>query len=174
MLPIRCILHPTNFSEHSSCAFSLAAGLARDYGARLVVLHVMGPPVATAPVAAYAEGLSAIDLDKMIAAARERLDRLPEPRPDVRSERRLAEGDAVEEILRVSQEIGADLIVLGTHGRTGLERLVMGSVAEQVVRKATCPVITVKTPLPEAVTTAVPAEETAPVREQLAGVAESA
>jgi len=68
----------------------------------------------------------------------------------VRAERRLAEGDAVEETLRVAQEANADLIVMGTHGWTGLGRLLMGSVAEQVVRRASCPVLTVKAPFPDA------------------------
>jgi hypothetical protein len=69
------------------------------------------------------------------------------PHADARAERRLEEGDAVTEILRVAEEAPADLIVLGTHGRTGLARLLMGSVAEQVVRRAPCPVLTVKAPL---------------------------
>jgi nucleotide-binding universal stress UspA family protein len=74
--------------------------------------------------------------------------------PAVKIEHRLAEGDPAREILRVARETGCDLIVMGTHGWTGLGRLLMGSVAEQVVRKATCPVLTVKTPIPD---TAIPA-----------------
>jgi nucleotide-binding universal stress UspA family protein len=58
----------------------------------------------------------------------------------------MTEGDAVDEILRVARDADADLIVLGTHGRTGLGRLLMGSVAEQVVRRAPCPVLVVKAP----------------------------
>jgi nucleotide-binding universal stress UspA family protein len=58
----------------------------------------------------------------------------------------LAEGDPAAEIIRAAQETGAELIVMGTHGRTGLQRLLMGSVAEQVLRKASCPVLTVKAP----------------------------
>jgi hypothetical protein len=65
-------------------------------------------------------------------------------------------GDPASAILRVTQELPADLIVMGTHGRTGLGRLLMGSVAEQVVRKAPCPVVTVKTPLPEKKASEVP------------------
>ena len=62
---------------------------------------------------------------------------------------RVHEGDPATQIVRVAQETRCDLIVLGTHGRTGLGRLLMGSVAEQVLRKAPCPVLTVKTPFPE-------------------------
>jgi nucleotide-binding universal stress UspA family protein len=65
-------------------------------------------------------------------------------------EHRLVEGDAATVILQVATEIKCDLIVMGTHGRTGLSRLLMGSVAEQVVRNASCPVLTVKTPQHEA------------------------
>src|SRR5262249_33247405 len=65
---------------------------------------------------------------------------------EVRVEHRLAEGDAAAEILRVARETNCDLVVMGTHGRKGLGRLLMGSVAEQVVRKAPCPVLTLKTP----------------------------
>jgi nucleotide-binding universal stress UspA family protein len=61
----------------------------------------------------------------------------------------LQEGDPATEILRIAQECKCDLIVMGTHGRTGVARLLMGSVAEHVVRKAECPVLVVKTPLPK-------------------------
>src|SRR5919198_2663943 len=81
-------------------------------------------------------------------AAQEQLDRVTVPHANVRAERRLEQGDAVTEILRIAQEAHVDLIVLGTHGRTGLGRLLMGSVAEQVVRQAACPVLTVKAPFP--------------------------
>jgi nucleotide-binding universal stress UspA family protein len=74
------------------------------------------------------------------------LNRMAIPDQQIRAERRLEEGDPVTHILRVARETSCDLIVMGTHGRTGLGRLVMGSVAEQVVRKALCPVLTVKMP----------------------------
>jgi nucleotide-binding universal stress UspA family protein len=64
----------------------------------------------------------------------------------VNVEHQLKAGDAVAEILSMARHLPCDLIVLGTHGRTGLDRLLMGSVAEQIVRKAPCPVLTVKTP----------------------------
>jgi nucleotide-binding universal stress UspA family protein len=144
MLPIRTILHPTDFSDRSAAALQLACALARDYGARLIVLHVT-----ELPTVAYGEGVVPPNPEELRAAAQEQLDRLQVPHGNVRAERRLEQGDAVTEILRVAQEAHADLIVLGTHGRTGLGRLLMGSVAEQVVRRAACPVLTVKTPLPE-------------------------
>ena len=66
-------------------------------------------------------------------------------------EYRVQDGDPVVEILEVTREAPCDLIVMGTHGRTGLGRLLMGSVAEQVLRRASCPVLTVRTPFPEPV-----------------------
>jgi nucleotide-binding universal stress UspA family protein len=141
MLPIRTILHPTDFSERSGSALRLACALTRDYGARLVVLHV-----ATPPDVIYSEGALPLDPEVFYREAKERLDRLEVPEGNVRAERRFEEGDPATEILRVAPEVNADLIVMGTHGRTGLGRLLMGSVAEQIVRKASCPVLTVKTP----------------------------
>ena len=141
MLPVQTILHPTDFSKQSSYALGLACALARDYGARLVVLHVVA-----APTVIYGEGVVPPNPEELRAAAQEQLNALDVPGLDVHAERRLEEGAATTEILRVAEELHADLIVMGTHGRTGLGRLLMGSVAEQVVRKALCPVLTVKIP----------------------------
>ena|SRR5581483_11873525 len=144
MLPIHTILHPTDFSEHSQFAWRLACALARDYGARLVVVHVIDLPVAV-----YGEGVMVSEPEDY-QAVEEELDRMHAPDPNVRVEHRVLEGDPVEEILVAARQAHAELIVMGTHGRTGLERLLMGSVAEQVVRRSTCPVLTVRTPFPEA------------------------
>src|SRR5262249_22057556 len=122
MLAVHTILHPTDFSERSQFAFWLACSLARDYGARLVVLHAV-----TVPTVVYAEGVVPVDPEALRIAAEGQLDRLQPPWANVRAEKRLVEGDAVEEILRAAQDTSADLIVLGTHGRTGLGRLLMGS-----------------------------------------------
>jgi nucleotide-binding universal stress UspA family protein len=156
MLAIKTLLHPTDFSERSTYAFHLACALARDYGARLVLLHVT-----TTPTIGYGEGLLPPDPELFVQEAREQLHRLAVPDGNVRAEHRLEEGEPVTEILRVAQEIHADLIVLGTHGRAGLGRLLMGSVAEQVVRKATCPVLTVKVPQPQLLPSAEPHPATA-------------
>jgi nucleotide-binding universal stress UspA family protein len=141
MLGIHTILYPTDFSDHSAYAFRLACALARDYGARLVVLHVAEPPVVVG-----GEGVMVLPCAIDLEALRERLDQLRLKDPKVVVEHQLIEGEAASEILRVAAESKCDLIVMGTHGRTGLRRLLMGSVAEKVVRKAACPVLTVKTP----------------------------
>jgi quercetin dioxygenase-like cupin family protein len=72
------------------------------------------------------------------------------PDPGIRVEHRLAEGDSPAEILRLAQVLPADMIVMGSHGRTGIRRLLTGSVAEEVLRKATCPVLVIRAPLPQA------------------------
>jgi nucleotide-binding universal stress UspA family protein len=146
MLKIQTILCATDFSEPSNNAFRLACSLARDHGANMVVLHVVPTSVLAYGGVMTPEPAPAPHRDELLA----RLRQLVAPDPQVRVEHRLTEGDAAAEILRVAKESGSGLIVLGTHGRTGLARLLMGSVAEKVVRKAPCPVLTVKTPIPEA------------------------
>jgi nucleotide-binding universal stress UspA family protein len=141
MLTIKTILHPTDFSVHSEYAFRLACSLARDHGARVVALHVLTPPVVAYPVGVVPPAPGE-DEDQ----AEAQLARLRPPDPEVPLVRRLTHGYAAAEILRVAEETRCDLIVMGTHGWTWLGRLLMGSVAEKVVRHAPCPVLTVKTP----------------------------
>src|SRR5688572_15670272 len=143
MLGIRTILHPTDFSKNSEYARHLAAALARDYNAHLVVLHVQPIPVA---VYGYGEGI----LPPTVEARDELLRKLEGlDIPGVWTTHRLEEGDAVTEILNVAKDMNADLIVMGTHGGRGLTRLLMGSVAELVVRRANCPVLTIRHPFHE-------------------------
>src|SRR5262245_59069946 len=85
-----------------------------------------------------------------LAALKEQLFKVKCPDPAVRVAHRLEDGDPARAIVQVAREVPCDLIILGTHGRRGLARLLMGSVAEQVVRKAPCPVVTVRTPFPAA------------------------
>src|SRR5262245_5711295 len=143
MLAMKTILHPTDFSERSEFAFRLAYALARDHGARLMVLHVVSPAVL------YGEGMVVLPPESYQQEAETKLRQLPTHDPKVSVVHKVAEGDPTREILRVAQEAKCDLIVMGTHGWTGLGRILMGSVAEGVVRKAPCPVLTVKMPVPQ-------------------------
>jgi nucleotide-binding universal stress UspA family protein len=145
MLSIQTILHPTDLSSSSVFAFQLACALARDYGARLIILHVVLPPSAVA----YRDMIMRGEFDGSYQQLREELEKIQPPDPTIRVEHRLQEGDAASEILRMAQETHADLVVMGTHGRVGLGRL-MGSVAEKVVRQAHCPVLTIRAALPSA------------------------
>jgi nucleotide-binding universal stress UspA family protein len=146
MYAIKSILHPTDFSEYSQAGFRLACALARDYGARLLLLHVarqagIAPFMATIPAEPehHHEEMTA-SLAKLRAEA-----------AGIAVEERLAFSDnPAAEIVRCAEQFQCDLIVMGTHGRTGLGRVLMGSVAEAVTRKSNCcPVLTVKMPLPE-------------------------
>jgi nucleotide-binding universal stress UspA family protein len=132
-------LHPTDFSEHSESAFRLACALAWDYKARLVLLHVLPPPMVI-----YAGGLAPADMWRDTDEAKGRLRRMEAEAHRVRVESLVMEGDPVDMILRAAEETQSDVIVMGTHGRTALARLVLGSVAEGVLRKAHCPVLTAK------------------------------
>jgi nucleotide-binding universal stress UspA family protein len=142
MLSLRTILHPTDFSKPSDYAFRLACSLARDHGAGLTLLHVMRPP------RVYGGEMGALILpEDHPDSLRDSLEQLRPTDPLLRVDHRLEEGDPAGLIVAVAEEIGCDLIVMGTHGRNGLGRILMGSVAEQVMRKAPCPVLTVKAPM---------------------------
>jgi nucleotide-binding universal stress UspA family protein len=139
MLPIKTVLHPTDFSERSDQAFHLACNLASDYGANLVILHVVRMPIL------LGDGVMMPSVSAREDVLRDKLLSLEVP-DQVDVIRKLEEGNPAAEILQLAQLCHADLIVMGTHGRRGLQRLVMGSVAEEVVRRAACPVLTVAAP----------------------------
>lgn len=142
----KTILHPTDFSERSEAALAAAAMFARAYGARLVVLHVSVPPAAL-----YGEGAVPVLPSEWRAGMKRALDRIVSPDPTVALERRIEDGDPADTIVRVAREIDADVIIMGTHGRTGLSRLLLGSVAESVLRKADGMVMTIKVPMKESI-----------------------
>jgi nucleotide-binding universal stress UspA family protein len=141
MIPIKTILHPTDFSKPSEYALRFACALARDYQARLVLVHVVEPPVY------YGElGMTVPLPSDFHEHLHERLSKLVPANSGVPVETILMEGNAAKEILRVADDRHCDLIVLGTHGRTGVSRVLLGSVAEDVIRHSRLPVLTLKTP----------------------------
>ncbi|MCC7084408.1 MAG: universal stress protein [Pirellulales bacterium] len=140
-MQLKKILFPTDFSHASDAGLPLATALARDTGATLVILHVEEPPLAYGGGELY-YGIPEPNteaLQKMLAAVKP-------ADPQVAYVHRMVTGDPATEIVRVANDERADIIVVGTHGRTGLTRLLMGSVAEQVIRRAACPVLTFKEP----------------------------
>lgn len=145
MLNCNVVFHPTDFSAHSKEAFRYACSLARDNNAGLVVAHVTAPLMS--PVPAGIATASEDGIDDYRQSLQQHL-KANQPPSDyaLKTEYRLREGDVVEEVLNLADEVKADLIVMGTHGRTGLGRLFMGSTAEQTLRHAKCPVLTVKLP----------------------------
>jgi nucleotide-binding universal stress UspA family protein len=139
MMPFKTILFATDFSPTSAVAFNVAAALARDYRARVIALHVIEPVRV-----GFSEYGSYIGPEEDRGRAMELLNAIEAPSPRVTIEHRLLEGAPAEMIAEAAAETKADLIVMGTHGRTGLTRLVMGSVAEEVLRCAPCPVLTIR------------------------------
>jgi nucleotide-binding universal stress UspA family protein len=129
------ILFATDFSPPSQAALRYASSLARDAGATLLIVHVVEPPL---------DQVYYMPPDYSHSEVRRELESVVPAFKDVKYEQRLLTGIAADEILRVSNEEGVDLIVMGTHGRTGWMRLLMGSVAQAVMRRAPCPVLTLK------------------------------
>ena len=145
MLPVKKILCPTDFSGPARECIQSAAEMASHFGAELIVLHVV-PVIPTLPpdpnyvfkIPEYEQFLHA-DAEKHL---REIRDALAAKNVNVRT--MLSHGSAAEEIVATAKNEKVDLIVIATHGSTGWQRLVFGSVTEKVVRLAECPVLTVR------------------------------
>ncbi len=133
------VLFPSDFSTKGRDALEYATRLARDSGATLLIAHVEEPPVVYGDGAFY-YGVPEPDRGAMEAMLRE----IKPTDPTVPFEHRLVEGAPADAIVALAKEEGVDLIVMSSHGRTGLGRLLLGSVAEVVTRRAECPVLIVK------------------------------
>lgn len=136
------ILHPTDFSASSNQALKYACSLAVQYNAQLHLIHVLQMVIGTSTVA----GFDVDDLHrKQVQYANEELSSLPESVVSYNGSliRNVCEGGPFVEIIRYAKDNAIDLIVMGTHGYSGMKHLIMGSVAENVVRTAPCPVLTV-------------------------------
>jgi len=139
MFPAKKIVCPTDFSDGSNQALAEATELALHFGAEIHLVHILellppteaGMPLPQAEVGAAAEAM---------------LRKIAEPltAKGVRTQVAVGEGDAAAEIVRMAGELGADLIVIATHGNTGWRHFAFGSVTERVVRLATCPVLTIR------------------------------
>jgi universal stress protein A len=133
------ILFPTDFSTVSDDAMRFATMLARDTGAKLVILHVEEPPTA------YGGGDMYYGVPEPDTGALKRMLEVLKPDdPKVPYEQHLVLGSPADEIIEYAKREQVDMIVMASHGRTGVVRFLMGSVAERVVREAPCPVVTVK------------------------------
>ena len=146
MSRFRRILHPTDFSSASTAAFKRAVTMAKKDHSELVLVHVLAPPM---PLAG--EGYIPPNVYEDLEAsaqryAEKRLATLKDKAKTagVRASTVIREGVADEQIVRAARAKKADVIVLGTHGRTGLAKLFLGSVASRVVTAAPCPVLTVR------------------------------
>lgn len=146
MITIRRILAPTDLSDHARPALRYAVELADKFAAELILLHVVPDAILALPDAVMPTPASLPDLSAMTAAGRQGLahliaaEKLEPHRP--RAEVRI--GSPAAEIVAAAADLHADLICITTHGRGGLARVVMGSVAEAILRQAPCPVLTVR------------------------------
>src|ERR1700682_4743447 len=151
-LQIRKILLPTDFSGCATYALSYAAAIARATRATIICVHVVEPIVPAVGYTGLAEPMPIADISEQLEDSAERqLPQLAECEEfnglDV--EEVIVHGDAAAEIVRVAGEREVDLIVVSSHGRTGLGRILFGSPAEAGGRPASCPVLVVKPPLQE-------------------------
>jgi nucleotide-binding universal stress UspA family protein len=137
----RTILHPTDFSNSSRLAFQLAATLLQSQGGRLIVLHVKQ---AFGPMVSYGAALAQLETPGEEDRLRRLVEQFAVTESRIAIEHRIVEGNAATEILNAARDSQCDLIVMGSHGRTELDRLELGSVAEQVIGKAPCPVVTIR------------------------------
>jgi len=133
MIHVRKILYPTDFSTYSNQAYFHAVALAENHGASLSIIYVYVPG---------ADGTSPGERRHW----REQLEQIRPANPAIPVHHVLLEGDPATEVVRYAADAAIDLIVMGTHGRSGLERLLVGSVTERVMREAPCSVMAVKLP----------------------------
>lgn len=148
MIKIERILFPTDFSDHSKHAFGYALSFAKEYGAQLTMLHVIED-------VQYLANAYMFDVPMMPSFADMEQNRLKEMEEfierevadsSIKIEKSIKHGRPFIEIIHAAREGNADLIVIATHGRGGLEHILFGSTAEKVVRKAPCPVLSIRTP----------------------------
>ena len=145
MSQIRRILHPSDFSRASSPAFALAVDMAKTHGAELLVIHVLAP--LAIPPEGYVPPNLYLDLEaRTRAAAEKQLAALVAraQKAGVKASSRVLEGPPADRIAEAAKSGRASLIAIGTHGRTGLARFFLGSVAARMVAIAPCPVLTVR------------------------------
>ncbi len=143
---VETILVPVDFSEHSAKAVTYAKEIAETTGARLQILHSIEEPVYPYFYAPAGDFSLAQELEVLREKTDEALDKLiyDTPGPEVQAEKYVVSGTPSVEITRFAEDEGSDLIIIPTHGLTGLERMLLGSTAERVVRMATCPVLAIK------------------------------
>jgi nucleotide-binding universal stress UspA family protein len=167
MIRVSQILVPTDFSPTSDLALDYAREIARRFGASLHLLHVLEDPFVHGPFASDMFIDERADVRRAVLEdARARLAHRVRRREGevAAASAEIVSGHSADTIVKYAHELGADLIVMGTHGRTGLAHLLIGSVAERVFRTSPCPVMTVRMPvaaepvrLPETIPAAVPA-----------------
>ncbi len=142
----RTILVPYDFSEHSKKALETALDLGRRFHSDLHLLHVVTPPIVAYPTMGTTAAPPSSLLVDLREAAERSLDEVVAAvdKPPGKVKGHISAGGATAETIReTAEQLGADLIVMGTHGRTGMARVFLGSVAERTLRRAPCPILMV-------------------------------
>ena len=142
-MQLKQILIPIDFSDYSDQALRWGVSLAQKYGAKLLLLHVIPEVLEEVSARESAGEQLVIDLTAEVEAQLHEIARQG-LKEGVAVDVRVADGEPADAILRMARQEKVDLIVMGTHGRTGLSHLLLGSTAEAVVRAAACPVFTVR------------------------------
>jgi nucleotide-binding universal stress UspA family protein len=144
MFQPRVILCPIDFTDNATVALGVASDIARQNKSTLIVLHVaesLGPEGLS-----FGEVQNRLQPEGHIAELQQRLQKAAPPQAGLTLRHLLTEGSPAKVVEEVVREQHVDLVVLGTHGRTGLDRLLMGSIAEEILRRCPCPVLIVKYP----------------------------
>ena len=148
-MKIATILCPVDYSLGSFTALTKALDLAASFRARVEVLHVWELPHSLRPdLMVWLEGSERSEVSRVVTsqAAQEMarfLEKLPLAQRQILTTK-ILEGNIIDQIIKTAKDGGFDMIVMGTHGRTGLEHVLLGSIAERTIRRATCPVLTVR------------------------------
>ncbi|MBU1096564.1 MAG: universal stress protein [Ignavibacteriae bacterium HGW-Ignavibacteriae-2] len=145
---IKKILVPIDFSDYSKNALRYSVNFAKSISAKMYLIYVIEPMIYPADFSMGQIAIPAADID-MTKRAQEELNTLANNEIDnsIAVEVIIKSGKPFVEIIETASEIDADLIIIATHGHTGVEHLLFGSTAEKVVRKAPCPVLTLREPL---------------------------
>lgn len=148
MYSIKKILVPVDFSDYSKKALIFASDFSRQYNAELLLVYVVEPTVYPADFSMGHVSIPMMDTD-LTQLARTELETLAkkEINPNITHQIIIKSGKPFVEIIECASEVDADLIIIATHGHTGVEHLLFGSTAEKVVRKAPCPVLTIREPI---------------------------
>lgn len=141
MFVVNTVLHPTDLNDDSKDVYRAACDVARQNGARLIALHI-----APDGIVSYMDKVSERPTEETKEKLWEAVRRPRDEEKGIEVEHRIEDGEPLGEILRVARETNSDMIVMGTHGRSGIARWFTNSVAEEVVRKAPCSVLIVKPP----------------------------
>ncbi|MBN1515148.1 universal stress protein [Candidatus Sumerlaeota bacterium] len=147
MIELKKILYPTDFSEHAGHAKKYVIELARQFSAKVVAMHVITLPISTYPDEAMTTSFMLLKESRKTAGDRlEALVQELQQEHGLEAESLFKEGTPFVEICIAAREINADLIIIATHGSGFIKHLLIGSTAEKVVRKAPCPVLTIRHP----------------------------